>query len=187
MDQKVQSEAWNFKFSRTGRKVSPLNVQNSLDDARSTPHKVAVCIVVGVFFLLLLRLWTLQIIRGEHYSNLSENNRFRLEDVIAPRGMIFDRQGRILVDNRPAFNLAIIPAEVKDPEKTLDRLREILNVDRSASMEKLISIRSGAPFEIALWNRHCEFLGVCDGVFWLERVSQSKGGCRFGWFGTHSL
>ena len=146
MDQKVQSEAWNFKFSRTGRKVSPLNVQNSLDDARSTPHKVAVCIVVGVFFLLLLRLWTLQIIRGEHYSNLSENNRFRLEDVIAPRGMIFDRQGRILVDNRPAFNLAIIPAEVKDPEKTLDRLREILNVDRSASMEKLISIRSGAPF-----------------------------------------
>ena len=127
--------------------MSPLNVQGTRDDdAQSTGHTVAVCIVVGVFFLLLLRLWTFQIIRGEHYRNLSENNRFRLEDVIAPRGMILDRQGRILVDNRSAFNLAIIPEDVKDLEKTLDHLREVLPFDHSNSMEKLSSARSGAPF-----------------------------------------
>lgn len=127
--------------------MSPLNAQGTRDDdARGTGHKVAVCIVVGVFFLLLLRLWTFQIIRGEHYRNLSENNRFRLEDVIAPRGMILDRQGRILVDNRSAFNLAIIPEDVKDLEKTLDHLREILDFDHSNSMEKLSFARSGAPF-----------------------------------------
>jgi penicillin-binding protein 2 len=127
--------------------VSPLNVQGTRDvDAQSTGHTVAVCIVVGVFSLLLLRLWIFQIIHGEHYRNLSENNRFRLEDVIAPRGMILDRQGRILVDNRPAFNLAIIPEDVKDLEKTLDHLRDILDFDHSKSMEKLSAARSGAPF-----------------------------------------
>jgi len=127
--------------------VSPLNVQGTRDDdAQSKSHKVAVCIVVGVFTLLLLRLWTFQIIRGEHYRNLSENNRFRLEDVIAPRGMIFDRQGRILVDNRPAFNLAIIPEDVKDLEKTLDHLGKIVDYDHSKAIGKLSSGRSGAPF-----------------------------------------
>lgn len=126
--------------------MSPLDVQGTRDDdAQSKSHKVAVCIVVGVFTLLLLRLWTFQIIRGEHYRNLSENNRFRLEDVIAPRGMIFDRQGRILVDNRPAFNLAIVPEDVKDLEKTLDHLGKILDFDHSKSMGKLSSARSGAP------------------------------------------
>lgn len=131
--------------------MSPLNVQGTRDDdAQSKSHKVAVCIVVGVFTLLLLRLWTFQIIRGEHYRNLSENNRFRLEDVIAPRGMIFDRQGRILVDNRPAFNLAIIPEDVKDLEKTLDHLGKIVDFDHSKSMGKLSSARSAAPFRPAV-------------------------------------
>ena len=126
--------------------MSPLDVQGTRDDdAQSKSHKVAVCIVVGVFTLLLLRLWTFQIIRGEHYRNLSENNRFRLEDVIAPRGMIFDRQGRILVDNRPTFNLAIVPEDVKDLEKTLDHLGKVLDFDHSKSMGKLSSARSGAP------------------------------------------
>jgi penicillin-binding protein 2 len=61
--------------------------------------------------------------------------------------MIFDRQGRILVDNRPAFNLAIIPEDVKDLEKTLDHLGKILDFDHSKSMGKLSSARSGAPFK----------------------------------------
>ena len=115
--------------------------------------QVVVYLVVSVFVVLLLRLWFLQIIRGESYRNLSENNRIRLEDIPPTRGIIYDRHGRILVDNRPAFKLALIPADVSDLKHTLDKLGRILKVEEPQLEEKVKSAPRGAPFRPILLSR----------------------------------
>jgi len=69
-----------------------------------------------IFFLavMVIRLWHLQVIRGDELRRLSEQNRIRIQKVYAPRGMIFDRKGRILADTRPSFNLYIIREDMRD-------------------------------------------------------------------------
>ena len=114
---------------------------------------VAVYLVVSIFVVLLLRIWFLQIIRGETYRDLSENNRIRLEDIAPTRGIIYDRHGRILVDNRPAFKLAIVRADVGDLQQTLDKLSRFVKVEQSQLEEKVRNAPKGAPFRPILLNR----------------------------------
>jgi len=131
--------------------IGPLNT-SSINGERLR-FQVVVYLVVSVFVVLLLRLWFLQIIRGESYRNLSENNRIRLEDIPPTRGIIYDRHGRILVDNRPAFKLALIPADVSDLKHTLDKLGRILKVEEPQLEEKVKSAPRGAPFRPILLSR----------------------------------
>ena len=131
--------------------IGPLNT-SSVNGERLR-FQVVVYLVVSVFVVLLLRLWFLQIIKGESYRNLSENNRIRLEDIPPTRGIIYDRHGRILVDNRPAFKLALVPADVSDMRQTLDKLGRILEVDELQLEEKVKSAPRGAPFRPVLLSR----------------------------------
>jgi len=85
-------------------------------------------IVMIMFFLMASRLFYLQIVRGEHYYTLSENNCIRLQRVKPFRGLICDRNGRIIVENRPSFDLRIIPKDAKPIETTLDCLARHLDV-----------------------------------------------------------
>ena len=89
-----------------------------------------------LFGMLLLRLWYLQVIKVDEYRAMSENNRLRFLPVAASRGALMDRNGTVLVNNRPAFSLTIIPQEVEDIEKTLDRLASLLGLDRVELGEK---------------------------------------------------
>ena len=129
----------------------PLN--SSSPNGERLGFQVAVYVVVSVFVVLLLRLWFLQIIKGESYRNLSENNRIRLEDIAPTRGIIYDRHGRILVDNRPAFKLAIIPEDVNDLQQSLGKVSQILDVEQALLEEKMKNAPKGAPFRPILLNR----------------------------------
>ena len=88
---------------------------------------VAVGICFAIFFILILRLWYLQIWQGEHFRVLSENNRRKTVFVPPPRGEIADRHGKITVQNRPAFNIEFVTEENPRPEETLEKLAEILD------------------------------------------------------------
>lgn len=83
-------------------------------------------VVGGVIFItlffLLLRLWQLQIVEGDTFRSLSENNRLRLKRTPPLRGVIYDRQGRVLVDNRPSFNVVLVPEDTPDVGATLSAL-----------------------------------------------------------------
>jgi penicillin-binding protein 2 len=81
--------------------------------------------VFSVFAILLARLIYLQFIEGKEYRRLSEINSIRLQDIDAPRGLIFDRNGQMLVDNRPSFNLHIILKDAKPLDKTLEKLSRV--------------------------------------------------------------
>jgi len=129
----------------------PLNTSSA--QGERLRFQVAVYLVVSVFVVLLLRLWFLQIIKGDTYRNLSENNRIRLEDIAATRGIIYDRYGRILVDNRPSFKLALVPAHVSDLQQTASKLSHILEVEQAQIREKVKSAPKGAPFRPVLLRR----------------------------------
>ncbi len=93
---------------------------------------LALSFVVGVVFLfIVIRLWHLQILSGDDYQIMSENNRLRFVPVAASRGAILDRTGKLLVSNRPSFSLAVIPQEVKDKEALLTQLSAMLGLDRA--------------------------------------------------------
>jgi penicillin-binding protein 2 len=80
------------------------------------------------FLILLGQLWYLQILEGPRLSDLSEKNRIRIRPVAAPRGILFDRNGLALVDNRPAFTLSVIPREMENPGTVLARLSILLKI-----------------------------------------------------------
>ncbi len=89
---------------------------------------VAALLIVFLFAGLIGRVAYLQIAQYEHYSARSQDNRVRLAPVTPTRGLIFDRNGQILAENRPAFRLTIVPEQVEDIPELLDRLSTIITL-----------------------------------------------------------
>ncbi len=80
---------------------------------------------------LLFRLAWLQIVDYAHFADLSEHNRIRLMELPPTRGLIYDRNGVILAENKPTFHLEIIPEQVENMEATLKGLGEIVALSES--------------------------------------------------------
>ena len=90
---------------------------------------LALAAITAVGFVGLLgQLWYLQVLEGGRLQELSEKNRIRIRPVVAPRGILFDRNGLALVDNRPAFTLSLIPREMEDRDTVLARLSVLLKI-----------------------------------------------------------
>jgi penicillin-binding protein 2 len=106
--------------------------------------EIATTVIIVFIALLIARLWFLQIKNGEEYVKLSESNRIRIQQTQAPRGNILDRFGRVIITNRPYFNLLWTKEDAPDPDEVTKRLARILNEDISTL---LTSIReaSGQP------------------------------------------
>ncbi|HYZ17094.1 MAG TPA: hypothetical protein VE591_11855, partial [Candidatus Acidoferrum sp.] len=77
---------------------------------------------------LITRLAQVQLVQGEDFAAKARDNQIQVIPVAAPRGLIVDRHGKILVRSRPSFVCALIPSEVKDVDKTLAALSGVLNV-----------------------------------------------------------
>ena len=94
-------------------------------------------ILVLTCIILFMRLFDLQILKGDEMRRLSEQNRVRIKKILAPRGFIFDRTGKVLADTRPSFNLYIVPEDIKDFSQTVDGLATLMEMDREEIVEKL--------------------------------------------------
>lgn len=90
-----------------------------------------------VFSILLGRLWFLQILMGRELSAQAESNRIRAIALQAPRGIIYDRSGEVLVDNRPGLAVAVIPSVVGENQVVLKRLSSILGIPLKDIKKKL--------------------------------------------------
>lgn len=93
------------------------------------PYRIAITFLVVMLLGYVFRLWYLQLLHGARYRYYSENNRIRLEEIPAPRGVVFDRNGAVLVENRPAFHLMIIREDVPDIDETMETLADLCGVD----------------------------------------------------------
>jgi penicillin-binding protein 2 len=98
-------------------------------------------LLVFTTIILFMRLFDLQILKGEEMKRLSEQNRVRIKKIIAPRGAVFDRNGKLLADTRPSFNLYIIPEDIKDFTQTVDGLVKLLELDREDVISRLKDAR----------------------------------------------
>ena len=81
-----------------------------------------------VLSVLLGRLAYLQLSSHEHFDALSQNNRVRLQATPPPRGLIYDRNGKILAENRPSFRLEIVPEQAGDIDATIAALSEFFDI-----------------------------------------------------------
>jgi penicillin-binding protein 2 len=131
-------------------------------------------LTLGVFAILFLRLWALQILNGEQYLRAAQDNQVRTIRVEAQRGVIRDRDGRILVDNRAGVALKLRPADL--PEKgryqLLKRLARVVRVPANRMARDLAKRRDdplnpvlvkedlSEPEVRYLWERRRDFPGV---------------------------
>ncbi|MDY7000989.1 MAG: penicillin-binding protein 2 [Thermodesulfobacteriota bacterium] len=90
----------------------------------------------GLFCLFALRLWYLQIHKGEEFALKAQENQLRREAVYAPRGLIRDRNGELVAVNQPAYVLGLVREDCKDPTAILDKVSEWTGADREELRER---------------------------------------------------
>ena len=113
------------------------------------------------FVGLTARLVFLQIVQGERYTYLSENNRIRIKRVPGTRGMIFDREGQLLVDSRPSFDLIFVPEDSGErPENTLKLLAGYLRRDPGELLKIFEENKNRAAFDELVLGRDIDWPAV---------------------------
>jgi penicillin-binding protein 2 len=116
---------------------------NQRDSQEYRPKFVlAFTIIFVVFVLLLCRLFYLQIIQGDYFKETAQKNSIRIRRVLAPRGVIRDRNGIVLVDSRASFNLMMIPHEVKHPKAAARLIARLLGRDEAELLENMRKARA---------------------------------------------
>jgi len=102
--------------------------------------------VLAVFVVLLMRLIYLQVVAGDDYYRLSMNNSIRLQTVDPPRGLVLDRHGTKLAENRPSFDVSFTPKDAGDVGRVLSELAAYLNVPVDELQGKVKNSRGLAAF-----------------------------------------
>ncbi len=148
-----------------------------------------IVILLGLF----LRLWHLDVVNFEHYDALAERNHVLTVPMDAPRGLISDREGRVLVDNAHSFNLVLYRNEVQDLEGTLSFLAEGFELQRQGLDERLKGAKHYSIYQPLVVKKH---LSIDEITFLLARqtehpelaiVSQPRRTYRYGKLAAHVI
>src|SRR3954452_2355438 len=119
--------------------------------------------------LLGVRLYYLQIIRGDYFSERADSQRLRLIPIPAPRGAIFDRNGKLLVDSRPTYNVVLSnePLKTIKVEDRVDDYSHGLNLERQFVVERLNLIKKQNDFETMVLKENVNMQDIA----WVESHS----------------
>src|SRR6201988_2434863 len=107
------------------------------EDRRTVAVRLGVLqsLVAGLFSALAVSFGVLQIAQHDKSAELAENNNQRTLALRAPRGVVFDRNGRVLVENRNAYSISIVREHTKDLNRTIRLLAQVLELDEGAVRE----------------------------------------------------
>jgi len=110
--------------------VEPLALKDHSWESRIFFERIVVCfgVLVTLTLLLVARFFYLQIVQHDVYATLSDKNRIQIQPLPPIRGLIYDRNGELLADNSPSFNLTITPERVDDLDQTLEHLGSTLRL-----------------------------------------------------------
>jgi penicillin-binding protein 2 len=170
-----------------------------LSSRREVPNEfrrrlaLALAGVIALFALTFVRLWYLQVSEGDQYRSLSEHNRIRLKRVRATRGTILDRHGNIVVDNRPSFDLVLVPEDAHDVPGTIASLTRLLGPEVGDLSAIVAAARNRPPFEDVVLVRDLDWeriVKIETHQFELPGVSVQVGPRRtypFGQMAAHLL
>src|SRR5688572_17990344 len=93
--------------------------------------------VITVFAALAICFWVLQVIQHEDYLRLADSNYQRTLALRAPRGVLFDRNGKVLVENRDSYTISIIRENTKDLDRTIRMASSVLRIDRAELQQEV--------------------------------------------------
>ena len=123
-------------------------------------------VIVGMIALLLLGFWKLQLIDSDKYGQMAERNRVRSIPIIAPRGRMLDRDGRVLVDNYPSFSVLLLRDDQAEIDKnlpaiadglglSLDDIKEQLNnTEKLPKFQPIVIKPEASPGDVAFIESH---------------------------------
>jgi penicillin-binding protein 2 len=114
--------------------VDPIYEDLSLVRRRA---KTAFAVAAGLIFLALSYYWKVQILDHQKYEGLAAANRSRRRVLAAPRGLILDRHGGILADNRASFKVSLVRENIKDEAATVEAVRRFLGIDESTFRQRV--------------------------------------------------
>jgi len=121
----------------------------SINDQKIPQGRLALVSYLSVAFvaLLLVGFWKLQVVQSGHFADLAERNRVRSIPIIAPRGPMLDRDGRILVDSYPSISILLLRDDTKALEKSLPQIEEGLGISRDDLRQMLDAARNEPKFQ----------------------------------------
>lgn len=99
-------------------------------------------VIIAIFAILVCRLAYLQLVEGEYYHSLAEGNRLRAVPIAAMRGVMYDRNGQILVGSRPSFMVTYVPTKDGMSDAELSELSQLLNIPEAKLREKIEKVKS---------------------------------------------
>ena len=113
--------------------MANLLLKNAVEESRLFRDRalIAWVIILCLSLVLLYRLFELQINQQQHYELLSRGNWLKRIPIAPTRGLIFDRNGKLLAENRPTYTLEIVPEKVKDMPDLIQRLRQFVSISDS--------------------------------------------------------
>ena len=116
------------------------------DDRRQMTTRLTILqvVVAGAFILLAVGFWIFQVPEGKKFAEMAENNHMRRLPLPAPRGVLFDRNGKVLVENRNTFNIALVREQTKNLDETLHVLAMATGVDE-AQLRETVNRRRREP------------------------------------------
>jgi len=94
-------------------------------------------IILVIFLILAYGLWRLQVMQSDFYAGLAEKNRIRNVPILAPRGKILDRDGRVIVDNYPSFSALLLRDSTRDLNADSDQIAQGLHLDPSEVRDRI--------------------------------------------------
>lgn len=123
-------------------------ISNPEEAKEYLPRYKLLYVVLGVtFFILGSRLWYLQLIEGSELREFSEKNRIKEVKVMAPRGLMLDRDGKILVENHPGFEAIVNPQYTLDLDQMSAQIGPILGLEPDRVKQRVVrSKRQNGPF-----------------------------------------
>jgi penicillin-binding protein 2 len=117
-------------------------------------------LVLLAFLGITARMIVLQLVQGDRYSYLSENNRIRIKRILGTRGMIYDHRGDLLVDSRPSFDLLFVPEDSGDPEDTLRQLARYLGREEGELLAIFKQSKSRGAFDDIVLGKDVDWATV---------------------------
>jgi penicillin-binding protein 2 len=116
------------------------------EDRRRVGTRLVILQVAAVIMFAALGIcfWVLQIVQGTKYEEMAENNHQRTLALRAPRGVLFDRNGKVLVENRNSFTVSIIREHTKDMNRTIGLLAKVTGVDEK-QVKQIVDRHRGEP------------------------------------------
>src|SRR5512142_123287 len=105
----------------------------AVEDRRKIGVRLSVLqsVITVVFSVLAVSFWVLQVVEHAKFEEMAENNHQRTLPLRAPRGLVFDRSGRVLVENRHSYSVSIVREHTKDLNHTVAMLSAVLGIDEA--------------------------------------------------------